>query len=69
MVGPLTIIKLASGQPDADGSTSTASDNGWRYEFWLKSEDRIVYAIHGGPMAGRWYVCVVAYRFAVFGSS
>ena len=26
---------------------------GWRYEFWLKSKDRIVYAIHGGPMAGR----------------
>ncbi|KAJ9117014.1 hypothetical protein QFC22_004672 [Naganishia vaughanmartiniae] len=28
-------------------------DNGWKYEFWLKSEKRIVYAIHGGPMAGR----------------
>ncbi|KAK9898838.1 hypothetical protein P389DRAFT_193858 [Cystobasidium minutum MCA 4210] len=28
-------------------------DNGWRYEFWLKSEERIVYKIHGGPMAGR----------------
>ncbi|KAJ9122770.1 hypothetical protein QFC24_004200 [Naganishia onofrii] len=28
-------------------------DNGWKYEFWLKSEKRIVYAIHGGPMSGR----------------
>jgi phenolic acid decarboxylase len=25
----------------------------WRYEMWFFSEKRIVYAIHGGPMAGR----------------
>ena len=25
----------------------------WRYEIWFYNEDRIVYAIHGGPMAGR----------------
>ncbi|KID65371.1 uncharacterized protein G6M90_00g052240 [Metarhizium brunneum] len=25
----------------------------WRYEMWFFSENRIVYAIHGGPMAGR----------------
>ncbi|OJJ42885.1 hypothetical protein ASPZODRAFT_1281497 [Penicilliopsis zonata CBS 506.65] len=25
----------------------------WRYEMWFFNEDRIVYAIHGGPMAGR----------------
>ncbi|KAJ1567084.1 hypothetical protein HK405_007235 [Cladochytrium tenue] len=25
----------------------------WRYEMWFAGEDRIVYAIHGGPMAGR----------------
>jgi len=25
----------------------------WRYEMWFFSFDRIVYAIHGGPMAGR----------------
>ncbi|KAJ3101571.1 hypothetical protein HK100_004517 [Physocladia obscura] len=25
----------------------------WRYEMWFRSEDRIVYAIHGGPMKGR----------------
>jgi len=28
-------------------------DNGWKYEFWVKNHERIVYAIHGGPMAGR----------------
>ncbi|KAA8643989.1 hypothetical protein EYZ11_011359 [Aspergillus tanneri] len=25
----------------------------WRYELWVQNADRIVYAIHGGPMAGR----------------
>ncbi|KAH8654077.1 Calycin-like protein [Tricladium varicosporioides] len=25
----------------------------WKYEMWFFSEMRIVYAIHGGPMAGR----------------
>jgi hypothetical protein len=25
----------------------------WRYEMWFFSDTRIVYAIHGGPMAGR----------------
>ncbi|KAK4698623.1 hypothetical protein P7C70_g7651, partial [Phenoliferia sp. Uapishka_3] len=25
----------------------------WKYEFWVKNHERIVYAIHGGPMAGR----------------
>lgn len=25
----------------------------WRYEMWFYSQNRIVYAIHGGPMAGR----------------
>ncbi|KAK0387010.1 hypothetical protein NLU13_5324 [Sarocladium strictum] len=25
----------------------------WRYEMWFFSDKRIVYAIHGGPMAGR----------------
>lgn len=25
----------------------------WRYEFWVQNADRIVYTIHGGPMAGR----------------
>lgn len=25
----------------------------WRYELWFFSDTRVVYAIHGGPMAGR----------------
>lgn len=25
----------------------------WRYEMWFFNFERIVYAIHGGPMAGR----------------
>lgn len=25
----------------------------WRYELWFYNADRIVYTIHGGPMAGR----------------
>jgi phenolic acid decarboxylase len=25
----------------------------WRYEIWFFSPHRVVYAIHGGPMAGR----------------
>lgn len=25
----------------------------WRYEMWFYNEDRIIYAIHSGPMAGR----------------
>lgn len=25
----------------------------WRYEMWFYNQDRIVYEIHGGPMAGR----------------
>ncbi|KAM0752899.1 hypothetical protein T439DRAFT_332887 [Meredithblackwellia eburnea MCA 4105] len=28
-------------------------DNGWKYELWVKNHERIVYAIHGGPMKGR----------------
>ncbi len=36
---------------------NTTDENGkpakWRYEIWFFSESRVVYAIHGGPMAGR----------------
>jgi hypothetical protein len=32
---------------------STGAPEKWRYEMWFFSETRIVYAIHGGPMAGR----------------
>ncbi|KAH7039809.1 Calycin-like protein [Microdochium trichocladiopsis] len=44
--------------------TDSGKDEKWRYEMWFHSEDRIVYAIHGGPMAGRYnyqtayYQCV-----------
>ncbi|KAL3460760.1 Calycin-like protein [Aspergillus heterothallicus] len=39
-------------------SSSSGGDGGgkaekWRYEMWFHSASRIVYAIHGGPMAGR----------------
>ena len=33
---------------DQNGNPET-----WRYELWCFSDDRVVYAIHGGPMAGR----------------
>ncbi|KAL3476852.1 Calycin-like protein [Aspergillus californicus] len=32
---------------------SSSSIEKWRYEMWFFNADRIVYAIHGGPMAGR----------------
>lgn len=28
-------------------------DNGWDYEFWVPNDQRIIYSISGGPMAGR----------------
>ena len=31
----------------------TGKPEKWRYEMWFYNEDRVVYAIHGGPMAGR----------------
>lgn len=34
--------------PDEQGNPQK-----WRYEMWFQDEDRINYAIHGGPMAGR----------------
>ncbi|KAJ0427034.1 Calycin-like protein [Aspergillus carlsbadensis] len=37
-------------QSSADSSRDTEK---WRYEMWFHSASRIVYAIHGGPMAGR----------------
>ncbi|KAI1259148.1 Calycin-like protein [Xylariaceae sp. FL1019] len=33
--------------------TSSGQPEKWKYEMWFYNEDRIVYAIHGGPMAGR----------------
>lgn len=37
---------------DAENPKTGAPEK-WCYEMWFHSEDRIVYAIHGGPMAGR----------------
>lgn len=34
-------------------SLPSGADEKWEYEMWFYNENRIVYAIHGGPMAGR----------------
>ena len=38
---------------DYNAKDASGNPEKWRYEMWFFSEDRIVYAIHGGPMAGR----------------
>ncbi|KAF1326967.1 Phenol acid carboxylase, partial [Globisporangium splendens] len=38
---------------DYDAEAPDGTPEKWRYEMWFFSHDRIVYAIHGGPMAGR----------------
>lgn len=38
---------------DYDVTTPNGTHEKWRYEMWFFSFERIVYAIHGGPMAGR----------------
>lgn len=38
---------------DYDAQDSNGNPEKWRYELWCFSDTRIVYAIHGGPMAGR----------------
>ncbi|GKT94321.1 phenol acid decarboxylase [Colletotrichum tofieldiae] len=38
---------------DYDAEDADGKPEKWRYEMWFFSEDRIVYAIHGGPMSGR----------------
>lgn len=38
---------------DYDAESPEGKPEKWRYEMWFSSSDRIVYAIHGGPMAGR----------------
>merc|ERR1711988_1001811 len=38
---------------DYDAQGEDGKSEKWRYEMWFFSEKRIVYAIHGGPMAGR----------------
>ncbi|PIA96331.1 hypothetical protein CB0940_10778 [Cercospora beticola] len=34
-------------------NVETGEPEKWKYEMWFYSKSRIVYAIHGGPMAGR----------------
>jgi phenolic acid decarboxylase len=34
-------------------NVETGEPEKWRYEMWFFSPERIVYKIHGGPMAGR----------------
>lgn len=38
---------------DYDAQDAQGNPEKWRYEIWFFSENRMVYAIHGGPMAGR----------------
>jgi phenolic acid decarboxylase len=38
---------------DYDAQDEDGNPEKWRYELWCISSDRVVYAIHGGPMAGR----------------
>ena len=38
---------------DYDAVNPDGTPTKWRYETWFLSSDRIIYAIHGGPMAGR----------------
>ena len=38
---------------DYDAQDNNGNPEKWRYELWCFSDDRVVYAIHGGPMAGR----------------
>ncbi|KZZ95211.1 Calycin-like protein [Ascosphaera apis ARSEF 7405] len=38
---------------DYDARDENGNPQKWRYELWIQNEDRINYAIHGGPMAGR----------------
>jgi hypothetical protein len=38
---------------DYNAQSSDGKPEKWRYEMWFFSHNRIVYAIHGGPMAGR----------------
>lgn len=38
---------------DYDATNANGKPEKWRYEMWFFSHNRIVYAIHGRPMAGR----------------
>ena len=38
---------------DYDAEDSEGNPEKWRYEIYFASSERVIYAIHGGPMAGR----------------
>lgn len=38
---------------DYDVDVGEGEHEKWRYEMYFQTFERIVYAIHGGPMAGR----------------
>lgn len=42
---------------DSDGNPEK-----WRYEMWFENAERINYAIHGGPMAGRTNFQIAEYQ-------
>lgn len=48
---------------DYDAHDAQGNPEKWRYEMWFFSADRIVYAIHGGPMAVRYPVYYIAERW------
>ncbi|ETN07698.1 hypothetical protein PPTG_13033 [Phytophthora nicotianae INRA-310] len=47
---------------DYDAEGADGKPEKWRYEMWFFSENRIVYSIHGGPMAGRLNYQTVAFQ-------
>ncbi|KAM5349270.1 hypothetical protein ACJ41O_005777 [Fusarium nematophilum] len=47
---------------DYNAFDSEGNPEKWRYEIWFYSETRVVYAIHGGPMAGRKNYQTAAYQ-------
>ncbi|OJJ82487.1 uncharacterized protein ASPGLDRAFT_130517 [Aspergillus glaucus CBS 516.65] len=38
---------------DYDTHDRDGNPDKWRYEIWFYNADRVIYVIHGGPMAGR----------------
>lgn len=46
----------------AASNPETGAPETWRYEMWFFSSNRIVYAIHGGPMAGRYNYQTASYQ-------
>ncbi|KAI5925531.1 Calycin-like protein [Camillea tinctor] len=47
---------------DYDAVNNTGDREKWRYELWFFSHDRVVYRVHGGPMAGRSNYQTAAYQ-------